>query len=53
MREIILIYVLCIDSIRVLYDKNGMPVLSEKHGGPGGHTNAEVGYFCCTQREAH
>ncbi|XP_020550513.1 jacalin-related lectin 19-like [Sesamum indicum] len=41
-REIILIYVLCIDSIRVLYDKNGMPVLSEKHGGPGGHTNAEV-----------
>ncbi|KAL0397014.1 UNVERIFIED_CONTAM: Jacalin-related lectin 19 [Sesamum calycinum] len=31
-----------IDSIRVLYDKNGMAVLSEAHGGPGDHTNAEV-----------
>lgn len=32
----------CIDSMRILYEKNGIPVLSEKHGGPGGNANAEV-----------
>ncbi|KAI3463285.1 hypothetical protein Pfo_019948 [Paulownia fortunei] len=41
-REIMLIYGMCVDSIRILYDKNGMPVLLEKHGGPGGNANAEV-----------
>ncbi|XP_018843317.1 jacalin-related lectin 19-like isoform X2 [Juglans regia] len=41
-REITLVYALCIDSIRVLYDKNGKPVLAEKHGGGGGYKTAEI-----------
>lgn len=41
-REISLIYGLCIDSIRVVYDENGKPVLANKHGGTGGSRMAEV-----------
>ncbi|KAI8529634.1 hypothetical protein RHMOL_Rhmol12G0240000 [Rhododendron molle] len=35
-REISLVYGLVIDSIRVVYDENGKPVLADKHGGTGG-----------------
>ncbi|XP_008806712.2 jacalin-related lectin 19 isoform X2 [Phoenix dactylifera] len=41
-REIYLVYDRCIDSIRVLYDKNGKPVLAEKHGGVGGNLTVQV-----------
>lgn len=41
-REITLVYGLYIDSIIVVYDKNGKPVASEKHGGLGGNRTAEV-----------
>ncbi|XP_010924946.1 jacalin-related lectin 19 isoform X2 [Elaeis guineensis] len=41
-REITLVYDRCIDSIRVLYDKNGKPVLAEKHGGNGGNLTVQV-----------
>lgn len=41
-REIKLVYDHCIDSIRVVYDKNGKPVAAEKHGGVGGSKTAEV-----------
>ena len=41
-REITLVYDLCIDSIRVVYDKNGKAVAAEKHGGTGGSQTAEV-----------
>ncbi|KAB2007992.1 hypothetical protein ES319_D10G067800v1 [Gossypium barbadense] len=58
-REITLVYDRCIDSIRVVYDKNGKPVTAEKHGGVGGNKTAEIklkfpeeflisvtGYYC-------
>ncbi|KAF3450640.1 hypothetical protein FNV43_RR06729 [Rhamnella rubrinervis] len=58
-REITLVYDRCIDSIRVVYDKNGKPVAAEKHGGVGGSQTAEIklqypeefitsvsGYYC-------
>ncbi|XP_059642170.1 jacalin-related lectin 19 [Cornus florida] len=41
-REITLVYGRCIDSIRVGYDKNGKPVLADKHGGVGGNQTAEI-----------
>ncbi|KAL0429885.1 UNVERIFIED_CONTAM: Jacalin-related lectin 19 [Sesamum radiatum] len=41
-RQITLVYARCIDSIRVVYDKNGTPVLGEKHGGVGGNTTAQI-----------
>lgn len=41
-REIALVYDRCIDSIRILYDKNGKPVLAEKHGGNGGSLAVQV-----------
>lgn len=41
-REITLVYDRCIDSIRVVYDKNGKPFTAEKHGGVGGKRTAEV-----------
>lgn len=45
MREIILVYDNCIDSIRVIYDKHGKIVAGEKHGGVGGNKTAEVFAF--------
>ncbi|KAG6669211.1 jacalin-related lectin 19 [Carya illinoinensis] len=41
-REIKLVYDRCIDSIRVVYDKNGKPFTAEKHGGVGGNKTAEI-----------
>lgn len=41
-REVTLVYDRCIDSIKVLYDKKGKPVIGEKHGGNGGSNTAEV-----------
>lgn len=41
-REIILVYDTCIDSIRVIYDKHGKLVPGEKHGGVGGNKMAEI-----------
>ncbi|XP_043705202.1 jacalin-related lectin 19, partial [Telopea speciosissima] len=41
-REIKIVYDRCIDSIRVEYDNNGKPVLSEKHGGTGGNRTANI-----------
>ncbi|KAK9282054.1 hypothetical protein L1049_004966 [Liquidambar formosana] len=41
-REITIVYDRCIDSIRVVYDKNGKPVTAEKHGGVGGGRTAEI-----------
>ncbi|XP_020983581.1 jacalin-related lectin 19 isoform X4 [Arachis duranensis] len=41
-REITLVYDRCIDSIRVVYDKNGKPFTAEKHGGVGGKRTAEI-----------
>lgn len=41
-REVTLVYDRCIDSIRVVYDKNGKPFTTEKHGGVGGNKTAEV-----------
>ncbi|CAH8258004.1 unnamed protein product [Arabidopsis lyrata] len=41
-REIRLVYDHCIDSISVIYDKNGKPAKSEKHGGVGGNKTAEL-----------
>ncbi|KAA8540313.1 hypothetical protein F0562_024124 [Nyssa sinensis] len=41
-REITLVYDRCIDSIRVVYDKNGKPVPADKHGGVGGNQIAEI-----------
>ncbi|KAL1194114.1 Jacalin-related lectin 19 [Cardamine amara subsp. amara] len=58
-REIKLVYDHCIDSISVVYDKNGKPARSEKHGGVGGNKTSEIklqypdeyltgvsGYYC-------
>ncbi|KAF5931974.1 hypothetical protein HYC85_028145 [Camellia sinensis] len=41
-REITLAYDRCIDSIRMVYDKNGKPVAAEQHGGVGGTRTAEI-----------
>ncbi|KAI6683628.1 hypothetical protein NL676_029541 [Syzygium grande] len=41
-REITLVFGHCINSICVVYDKNGMPVAAEKHGGAGGNQTAEI-----------
>lgn len=41
-REITVVYGHCIDSICVVYDKNGKPVKGEKHGGTGGYKTAQV-----------
>ncbi|KAK1375962.1 Jacalin-type lectin domain-containing protein [Heracleum sosnowskyi] len=41
-REIVLVYDHCIDSIRVIYDKHGKLVTGEKHGGVGGNKMAEI-----------
>ncbi|KAJ9692146.1 hypothetical protein PVL29_011292 [Vitis rotundifolia] len=38
-REITICYGWCIDSIRVVYDKNGEPVSGDKHGGSGGQSS--------------
>lgn len=44
-REITLMYGRCIDSIRIVYEKNGKPVSAEKHGGEGGSKTDEVIIF--------
>ncbi|GMN37065.1 hypothetical protein TIFTF001_006514 [Ficus carica] len=41
-REITLVYDRCIDSISVVYDKNGEPFTAEKHGGNGGTRTAQI-----------
>ncbi|CAL9009850.1 unnamed protein product, partial [Prunus brigantina] len=41
-REITLVYGHCIDSISVVYDRNGKPVKAETHGGRGGNQTAEI-----------
>ncbi|WCJ39614.1 Jacalin-related lectin 19 [Euphorbia peplus] len=41
-REITILYDRCIDSIQLVYDKNGKPVTSEKHGGIGGTKSTEI-----------
>ena len=41
-REITLVYDRCIDSIKVIYDKNGKPVTAEKHGSEGGNKIVKV-----------
>ncbi|CAN6573430.1 hypothetical protein FF1_046416 [Malus domestica] len=41
-REITLVYGECIDSITVVYDKNGKPFKAEMHGGHGGTQTAEI-----------
>ncbi|KAL6972741.1 Jacalin-related lectin 19 [Sarracenia purpurea var. burkii] len=41
-REIIVVFDRCIDSIRVVYDKKGVPVTAEKHGGGGGSRTAHI-----------
>ncbi|KAJ9692143.1 hypothetical protein PVL29_011291 [Vitis rotundifolia] len=41
-REITIFYGDCIDSIRVVYDKNGEPVSGDKHGGGGGGQTSEI-----------
>ncbi|XP_015572833.1 jacalin-related lectin 19 [Ricinus communis] len=41
-REITIVYDHCIDSIKVVYDKNGKAVATEKHGGVGGTKRTEI-----------
>ncbi|KAL9335768.1 hypothetical protein Peur_072949 [Populus x canadensis] len=41
-REITIVYDQCIDSIQVVYDKNGKPITAENHGGVGGSRAAEI-----------
>ncbi|KAL5755811.1 hypothetical protein ACOSQ2_020557 [Xanthoceras sorbifolium] len=41
-RQITIVYDRCIDSMSVVYDKNGKPVTSDKHGGVGGNRTAEI-----------
>ncbi|KAL7152423.1 hypothetical protein ABFS83_04G096200 [Erythranthe nasuta] len=41
-REITVMYGRCIDSIRIVYDKNDKPVSGDKHGGAGGTKTAEI-----------
>ncbi|GAA0142366.1 hypothetical protein Leryth_001632 [Lithospermum erythrorhizon] len=41
-REITLVYGRCIDSMKVVYDKNGQPFPTPKHGGAGGSMTAEI-----------
>ncbi|VFQ66958.1 unnamed protein product [Cuscuta campestris] len=42
-REIIVVYGDCIDSITVVYDKHGTPFTAPKHGGVGGVKTAQCG----------
>lgn len=44
-REITIVHARCIDSIKVVYDKNGKPFMGEKHGGVGGSRTSEVSSF--------
>nr|XP_043614491.1 jacalin-related lectin 19-like [Erigeron canadensis] len=41
-KEITLVYSSCIDSIRVIYDNNGLPFAAGKHGGMGGTQSAQI-----------
>ncbi|XP_028756252.1 jacalin-related lectin 19-like [Neltuma alba] len=41
-REITLVYGHCIDSIQVVYDKNGEPFMADKHGGNGGNNTVKI-----------
>ncbi|XP_072967197.1 jacalin-related lectin 19 [Typha angustifolia] len=41
-RKITMTYGKCIDSIMIEYDKNGKPVLAEKHGGIGGNHTIQI-----------
>ncbi|KAF1859228.1 hypothetical protein Lal_00009812 [Lupinus albus] len=41
-RKISLVYDRCIDSILVVYDKNGKPFTAQKHGGVGGTKTAQI-----------
>ncbi|KAM0959740.1 hypothetical protein ACFX13_025485 [Malus domestica] len=41
-REITVVYGHCIDSITLVYDKNGKPVKANTHGGRGGTQTAEI-----------
>lgn len=41
-REITIVHGRCIDSIKVVYDKNGKPTMGEKRGGVGGTRNSEI-----------
>ncbi|KAI4325326.1 hypothetical protein MLD38_030737 [Melastoma candidum] len=41
-REIAIAFGHCIDSIQVVYDKNGKAIVAEKHGGVGGSHTAEI-----------
>ncbi|XP_020223990.1 jacalin-related lectin 19 [Cajanus cajan] len=41
-REVKLVYDHCIDSIQVVYDRNGKAFTGEKHGGVGGNKTAEI-----------
>ncbi|KDP40814.1 hypothetical protein JCGZ_24813 [Jatropha curcas] len=41
-REITIVYDRCIDSIQVVFDKNGKPVIGEKRGGVGGTNRIEI-----------
>lgn len=41
-REIILVHARCIDSIQIVYDKNGKPFAAEKHGGVGGSKTTKI-----------
>ncbi|XP_050233626.1 jacalin-related lectin 19 [Mercurialis annua] len=41
-REITIFYDRCIDSIQVVYDKNGKAVMADKHGGVSGTSKAEI-----------
>nr|XP_028953026.1 jacalin-related lectin 19 [Malus domestica] len=49
-REITVVYGHCIDSITLVYDKNGKPVKANTHGGRGGTQTAEV---CLAARSFH
>ena len=44
-REITLVHGSCIDSITVVYDRNGRPLNGEKHGGGGGLQTSAVSSF--------
>ncbi|KAI5651205.1 hypothetical protein M9H77_37210 [Catharanthus roseus] len=41
-REITIVHARCIDSIKVVYDKNGKPFVAEKHGGVGGSKTSQI-----------
>lgn len=54
-REITLVHGRCIDSIRIVYDKNGKPFPGEKHGGAGGNRTTEVAkiYYAILEFSRH